>query len=105
MGYSFTKVLEQAYKEMGLSYYEITKTGQKIWNYKALNEFPKLVDNIYSSQVGKLGFKKESLTGEENAFGPIYRYSRENGYKFWLDVEVAPTSGLYFRPTLTVGQI
>lgn len=97
------KVREQAFADMGLTYYKFDKSINKnLPNYPdLLKNFPKKVDTAYTEAMKAKGWNRTTLVGEQEGGLPYIVYYKEDGvYKMYADVTLAGDSHMTMRVSI-----
>lgn len=102
-GFMFNRVMEQAYADMGLQYYERGKGGTKYIKTGAIQAFEKAVDLSLSESFKKEGWKRTTQYGENNGFVAVMSLTKtKDGREYFLDAAYPGASGVAFSYTVTV---
>lgn len=103
IGFVFNRVMEQAYADMGLQYYERDKYGNQYIKTGAIQAFEKAVDLSLSTSFQKAGWVRKTQYGENNGFVIVMSLTKtKDGREYFLDAAYPGASGVAFSYTVTV---
>ncbi|MBI2601070.1 hypothetical protein HYW42_03890 [Candidatus Daviesbacteria bacterium] len=103
IGFMFNRVIEQAYADMGIQYYEKGLNGTKFIKPGAPEAFEKAVDNAFDASLKKAGWNRITQYGEKSKLLPVILLSKQkDGKEYFLEVTHSGYSGVATSYIITV---
>lgn len=101
--FMFNRVMEQAYADMGVQYYERDKYGNEYIKAGAIQAFEKAVDSALAASFQKDGWERKTQYGEKSNLVVVMSLAKTKGDReYFLDIAYPGASGVAFSYTLTV---
>ena len=101
--YMYNRVMVEAYADMGVTYYTVTKTGSKYVLPETIKTFEKRVDEALSNSFKKAGWERQTQYGETNGRVPVMLLTKtKDGKQYFMDISYPGATGVAFSYVLTV---